>query len=221
MADQDVRHYPHPVIAREGWAFVGLSLFLALAATIVGLESVALLLWIIAIFVLQFFRDPARTAPLGEGLITSPADGRVVVVEKAQDPITGAESLKISVFMNVFNVHSNRSPIAGRVTDVRYFPGAFLNAAVDKASEQNERNAIIIEDSQGRRLTCIQIAGLVARRILCYVKTGDTLLRGARYGFIRFGSRVDIYCPIGTQALVTVGDKVSAHSTALARWSDA
>jgi phosphatidylserine decarboxylase len=101
---------------------------------------------------------------------------------------------------------------------VQYFPGAFFNAAIDKASEQNERSAMVIEDPQGRRLTCIQIAGLVARRILCYVKPGDSLLRGARYGFIRFGSRVDVYCPPGTQALVSVGDKVYAHSTALARW---
>jgi len=218
MADQDVRHYPHPLIAREGWVFVALSVFLALAATILGAQLVAVLLWIIAIFVVQFFRDPARSPPSGEGLITSPADGRVVVVGKARDPITGEDSLKISVFMNVFNVHSNRSPIAGRVLNVQYFPGEFLNAAVDKASERNERNALRIEDSQGRRLTCIQIAGLVARRILCYVKSGDTVMRGARYGFIRFGSRVDIYCPIGTQALVSVGDKVSAHATALARW---
>jgi len=139
-------------------------------------------------------------------------------VGKTVDPITGKDSLKISVFMNVFNVHSNRSPIQGKVIETQYFPGAFLNAAVDKASEQNERCAMVIEDPQGRRLTCIQIAGLVARRILCYVKPGDSLLRGARYGFIRFGSRVDVYCPLEAQALVSVGDKVYAHTTALARW---
>jgi phosphatidylserine decarboxylase len=207
MAADDVRLYPHPIIAREGWPFVGLTVGLAFVAT-----------WLVAVFVIQFFRDPARTPPVGEGLITSPADGRIVVVGKATDPITGQESLKISVFMNVFNVHSNRAPIQGRVMDVQYFPGAFFNAAIDKASEQNERSAMVIEDPQGRRLTCIQIAGLVARRILCYVKPGDSLLRGARYGFIRFGSRVDVYCPPGTQALVSVGDKVYAHSTALARW---
>lgn len=218
MAAEDVRLYPHPLIAREGWPFVAGSVFLALAATILGWTVAAVLLWLLAVFVLQFFRDPARTPPAGEGLITSPADGRIVVVGRATDPITGAESLKISVFMNVFNVHSNRAPIAGRVVDVQYFPGAFLNASVDKASEQNERCAMVIEDPQGRRLTCIQIAGLVARRILCYAKPGDGLMRGARYGFIRFGSRVDVYCPLSAQALVSVGDKVSAHSTALARW---
>jgi phosphatidylserine decarboxylase len=218
MAADDVRLYPHPIIAREGWPVVGLTVGLALLATGLDWTVIAVLLWLAAVFVIQFFRDPARTPPVGEGLITSPADGRVVVVGKAVDPITGQECLKISVFMNVFNVHSNRSPIQGRIVDVQYFPGAFFNAAIDKASEQNERSAMVIEDPQGRRLTCIQIAGLVARRILCYVKPGDSLLRGARYGFIRFGSRVDVYCPPGTQALVSVGDKVYAHSTALARW---
>jgi len=218
MAAEDIRLYPHPLIAREGWPFVVGSLVLALIATALGWTLAALVLWLLAVFVVQFFRDPARTPPLGEGLITSPADGRIVVVGKAIDPISGEERLKISVFMNVFNVHSNRAPIAGRVVDVQYVPGAFLNAAVDKASEHNERCAMVIEDAQGRKLTCIQIAGLVARRILCYAKPGDALLRGARYGFIRFGSRVDVYCPLGVQALVSVGDKVSAHSTALARW---
>ena len=218
MAADDVRLYPHPIIAREGWPFVGLTAGLALVATWLDWTVIAVLLWLVAVFVIQFFRDPARTPPVGDGLITSPADGRIVVVGKATDPITGQESLKISVFMNVFNVHSNRAPIQGRVLDVQYFPGTFFNAAIDKASEQNERSAMVIEDPQGRRLTCIQIAGLIARRILCYVKPSDSLLRGARYGFIRFGSRVDIYCPAGTQALVSVGDKVYAHSTALARW---
>jgi len=218
MAADDVRLYPHPIIAREGWPFVGLTVGLALVATWLDWTVIAVLLWLVAVFVIQFFRDPARTPPVGEGLITSPADGRIVLVGKAADPMTGQECLKISVFMNVFNVHSNRAPIQGRVMDVQYFPGAFFNAAIDKASEQNERSAMVIEDPQGRRLTCIQIAGLVARRILCYVKPGDSLLRGARYGFIRFGSRVDVYCPSGTQALVSVGDKVYAHSTALARW---
>jgi len=218
MTESDTRHYPHPIIAREGWLFVAISLVLAIGATVAGWALTAVVLWLLAIFIIQFFRDPARVPPLGEDLITSAADGRVVVVGKAIDPITGKDSLKISVFMNVFNVHSNRAPIAGRVLQVKYFPGAFLNAAVDKASEQNERNAIVVQDSAGRELTCIQIAGLVARRILCYVKPGDTLQRGSRYGFIRFGSRVDLYCPPGSQALVSVGDKVSAHSTPLARW---
>ena len=218
MSAQDVSGYPHPLIAREGWPFVALTVGAAVIATALDWELVAVLSWLAAVFVIQFFRDPPRTAPLGDGLITSPADGRIVVVGRAPDPISGVESLKISVFMNVFNVHSNRSPILGKVIDVQYVPGAFLNASVDKASEQNERCARVIEADDGRRLTCVQIAGLVARRILCYVRPGDTLARGARYGFIRFGSRVDVYCPVSAQALVSVGDKVSAHATALARW---
>ena len=218
MSDQDISGYPHPLIAREGWLFVGLTLGGAVLATLLDGEFLAVILWLAALFVIQFFRDPARIPPLGEGLITSPADGRIVVVGKAADPISGLDSLKISVFMNVFNVHSNRSPILGRVIDVQYVPGAFLNASVDKASDHNERCALVLEASDGRRLTCVQIAGLVARRILCYARPGDTLRRGARYGFIRFGSRVDVYCPLSAQALVSVGDKVSAHSTPLARW---
>jgi phosphatidylserine decarboxylase len=218
MSDQDISGYPHPLIAREGWLFVGLTLGGAVLATLLDGEFLAVILWLAALFVIQFFRDPARIPPLGEGLITSPADGRIVVVGKAADPISGLDSLKISVFMNVFNVHSNRAPILGRVIDVQYVPGAFLNASVDKASEHNERCALVLEAPDGRRLTCVQIAGLVARRILCYARPGDTLRRGARYGFIRFGSRVDVYCPLSAQALVSVGDKVSAHSTPLARW---
>jgi phosphatidylserine decarboxylase len=220
MAQQDIQSYPHPIIAKEGWPFVAGSVALALFASALDWEFLAALLWIAVIFVVQFFRDPARTPPLGENLITSPADGRIVVVGKAKDPITGQEALKISVFMNVFNVHSNRSPVQGSVVQAQYFPGKFFNADLDKASEQNERNALVIEDPQGRRVTCIQIAGLIARRILCYVKPGDSLMRGQRYGFIRFGSRVDVYCPPQSKALVSVGDKVSAHSTALARWPE-
>jgi phosphatidylserine decarboxylase len=220
MAQEDVKSYPHPIIAREGWPFVAGSVVLASLASALDWEFIAAIFWLAAIFVVQFFRDPARTPPLGEQLITSPADGRIVVVGKAKDPITGEDALKISVFMNVFNVHSNRSPIQGSVVQAQYFPGKFFNADLDKASEQNERNALVIEDPQGRRVTCIQIAGLIARRILCYVKPGDSMLRGQRYGFIRFGSRVDVYCPPQSKALVSVGDKVSAHSTALARWPD-
>jgi phosphatidylserine decarboxylase len=127
-------------------------------------------------------------------------------------------ALKISVFMNVFNVHSNRAPIAGQVKHVQYFPGRFLNAALDKASLENERNLIVLVDPKGRRLTCVQVAGLVARRILCYVEEGDQLGRGARYGFIRFGSRVDLFLPEGSRSEVAVGDKVSAHRSVLAQW---
>ena len=216
----DITRYPHPFIAREGWFFVALSVSAAVIATGLGAGPWAIPLWLIAVFVVQFFRDPSRLPPPDLEAIASPADGRVVYVGPAEDPISRVKSLKISVFMNVFNVHSNRAPIAGRVFNVEYAPGKFVNAALDKASIDNERNALVIVDDAGRSLTCVQIAGLIARRILCYVEEGDRVQRGARYGFIRFGSRVDVYLPLGSRALVSVGDVVMAHSTAVAHWPD-
>ena len=142
----------------------------------------------------------------------------MIFVGKSLDPLQNIESLKISVFMNIFNVHSNRSPIEGKIESVDYESGKFFNADLDKASEQNERNSVLFVDKNGRKLTCIQIAGLVARRICCYVKPGDGVLRGSRFGFIRFGSRVDVYLPADSQPLVAVGDKILAHSTAIALW---
>lgn len=173
-------------------------------------------LWIIFFFVLQFFRDPQRIPALGRDLVLSPADGRIVVVEKTNDPYAGREALKISVFMNVFNVHSNRSGVNGLVKEIQYFPGKFVNADLDKASTENERNAVVI-DANGQIVTLVQVAGLIARRILCYTHVGDRLTAGERYGFIRFGSRVDVYLPLTAEPLVSVGDKVFATNTALAR----
>ena len=173
--------------------------------------------WLIALFVVQFFRDPARDIPQGEGVVLCPADGRVIVVGKAPDPYrNNAESLKISVFMNVFNVHSNRSPVDAVVHRIDYQAGLFVNAAFDKASTDNERNAMVMELADGTQISCVQVAGLIARRILCYAKPGDRLARGQRYGFIRFGSRVDVYLPPNTRPRVAIGDKVKASSTVLA-----
>jgi phosphatidylserine decarboxylase len=214
----DISRYPHPVIAREGWFFIALAVSVPVVATGLGAGGWAIPLWLVSAFIIQFFRDPSRVPPPDLVAIASPADGRVVYVGPAEDPISQVRSLKISVFMNVFNVHSNRAPIAGRIFNVVYSPGKFFNAALDKASIDNERNALVIVDDEGRSLTCVQIAGLIARRILCYVEEGDRVQRGARYGFIRFGSRVDVYLPMGSQALVSVGDMVLAHSTALAHW---
>lgn len=209
-------HYPHPILAREGWPYIGGTLLAAVIMTaFAGYWSIPF--WIIAIFVIQFFRDPPRMIPTDGRAVISPADGRIVVVEKAQDPYAGREALKISVFMNVFNVHSNRSPVDGRIEEVKYFPGKFVNADLDKASVENERNAMVITTASGETVTCVQVAGLIARRILCYVKPGDNLQRGQRYGFIRFGSRVDVYLPLSARPNVTVGDKVSATETVLAQ----
>ena len=193
-----MKNYPHPVIAREGWFYIFVSFAVTVAVTwLWGVWSLPL--WLISLFVLQFFRDPARTVPDVPNGVVSPADGRIVVIEKTQDVYGQREALKISVFMNIFNVHSNRFPVDGEVESVHYFPGKFVNADLDKASLENERNAVIIRMENGQMVTCVQVAGLVARRILCYVKQGDRLQRGQRFGFIRFGSRVDVYLPLSAQ----------------------
>jgi phosphatidylserine decarboxylase len=211
-----MKNYPHPIIAREGWPFLAISLALAVAATVwCALWSIPL--WIIFVFVLQFFRDPAREIPQQEGIVLSPADGRVIKVERTQDPYGQREAILVSVFMNVFNVHSNRSPVDGTVQKVQYFPGKFVNADLDKASTDNERNAVVLTTNDGQTVTFVQVAGLIARRILCYIKVGDVLTRGQRYGFIRFGSRVDVYLPLTTTVKVAIGDKVSATTTILAK----
>jgi phosphatidylserine decarboxylase len=139
------------------------------------------------------------------------------VVEKVRDTTLDRDALKISVFMNVFNVHSNKSPVDGAIKGVWYTPGSFVNADLDKASTENERNALWIQTPRGD-VTCVQIAGLIARRILCYVRVGDPLARGQRYGFIRFGSRVDVYLPVTARAEVSIGQKVTGGRTILARW---
>ncbi len=208
-------NYPHPIIAREGWPFLAISVALSIAASFWCLLW-SIPLWIISLFVLQFFRDPPREVPDQANAITSAADGKVIVVEKAWDEYLKRDALKISVFMNVFNVHSNRSPLDGTVQQRWYFPGQFVNAALAKASTENERNALWLKTQDGQDVTCVQIAGLVARRILCYVDQGDILRRGQRYGFIRFGSRVDIYLPLTATPKVALGDKVSAGCTILA-----
>ncbi len=210
------RDYPHPFIAREGWPFLAIALLVAIAFTVLGWVVLAVLAWCAVAFITQFFRDPARTIPTEPKAVLSPADGRVVKVEKVRDPYLARDALKISVFMNVFNVHSNRSPVDGKVVDRWYHGGSFLNAALDKASLENERNALHLRTAAGQDVTCVQIAGLVARRILCYVEPGATLTRGQRYGFIRFGSRVDVYLDPSARPRVAVGDKVAATQTILA-----
>ena len=205
----------HPLIAREGWLHVGLALVAAVRATRF-LHWGAAPLWAIAVFVLQFFRDPHRAPTQAADAVLAPADGRVVGVGRAQDPWLDRDALKISVFMNVFNVHSNRSPVSGEVRQAWYRPGKFLNAALDKASVENERNALWLRTARGDDVTCVQIAGLIARRVLCYAREGERLAAGERYGFIRFGSRVDVYLHPEASARVSIGDKVAAGITVLA-----
>ena len=180
---------------------------------------VALPFWVLTLFVLQFFRDPPRLVPVGEQFILSPADGRIVAIMPVQDPWLQRPAVKVSVFMNVFNVHSNRSPVHGKVRHVEYHPGLFVNADLDKASESNERNAVILDTPHGA-LTCVQVAGLIARRILCYVVPGSEVSAGERYGFIRFGSRVDLYLPPEVRIRVALGDVVKATTTVVAEWPE-
>ena len=206
----------HPIIAREGWPILFGTVAIAIIVTVyAGWWSIPF--WVFAIFALQFFRDPARVPPADADAVISPADGRIVCVEKVRDPHLDREALKISVFMNVFNVHSNKSPVDGEIKGRWYTAGSFVNADFDKASLENERNALWIQAARGDVL-CVQIAGLIARRILCYVRTGDRLARGQRYGFIRFGSRVDVYLPTTARAEVSIGQKVTGGRTILARW---
>lgn len=213
-------NYPHPLIAREGWPFIAISFALALGVTLISGAAVAFIFGVIFLFVLQFFRDPPRLIAGTEAYdVVAPADGRIVAVEECDDTYLQRRALKISVFMNVFNVHSNRSPIDGEVKQVWYNPGQFVNAALAKASTENERCAMHLKSAtpdNGQDVTCVQVAGLVARRILNYMEPGMSLTRGQRYGFIRFGSRVDVYLPLDAQARVSIGEKVYASSTLLA-----
>lgn len=207
--------YTHPIVAREGWLFLFIAVLAAAAATwVAGWWSIPF--WFAALFILQFFRDPPRASPGDVRTVVSPADGRIVAVEPARDPYLQRDAIKLSVFMNVFNVHSNRSPVDGEVRKGWYNAGSFINAALSKASLENERNALWLRTSAGADVTCVQIAGLIARRILCYVKEGDILARGQRFGFIRFGSRVDVYVPKGTMVKSALGDKVYAATTVIA-----
>lgn len=210
-----MNNYPHPLIAKEGWPFIGISLILAAAVTW-WCPYWSIPLWIIFIFCVQFFRDPAREIAGGPKSIVAPADGRIIVVEETEDPYLKRRAIKVSVFMNVFNVHSNRAPIDCTVVEKWYMPGSFLNAALAKASAENERCALHLKTDDGQQITCVQIAGLIARRILNYMEPGKTLKKGDRYGFIRFGSRVDLYLPLDTKIKASIGEKVYASSTVLA-----
>jgi phosphatidylserine decarboxylase len=209
-------NYPHPILAREGWPFIAAALAVAIIVWAVAGFAWSLPLWLVAVFIIQFFRDPPRAVPAQANAVLSPADGRIVKVEKVRDPMTERDTLLVSVFMNVFNVHSNRAPVDGTVERIQYSPGKFVNADLDKASSENERNAMVMRLPSGERISVVQVAGLIARRILCYAREGQRLARGERYGFIRFGSRVDVYLPLSARPKVAVGDIVHATTTILA-----
>lgn len=214
---ESMNSYPHPILAKEGWPILGFVLVgLAFVQIFLGFWF-ALPWWVALVFVLQFFRDPARTiAGTGPKSVVAPADGRIVAVEETDDAYLNRRAIKVSVFMNVFNVHSNRSPVDSEVREVWYNPGKFFNADLAKASVENERCAMHLKTEDGQDVTCVQVAGLIARRILNYMDPGMKLARGQRYGFIRFGSRVDVYLPLDAKVKVVIGEKVYASSTLLA-----
>jgi phosphatidylserine decarboxylase len=179
--------------------------------------------WILAgitAWIVYFFRDLARVTPMRDGLVISAADGRISSIDKVRPPpelgLGPEERVRISTFLSIFDVHIQRAPVAGRIVRSAYIPGAFFNAALDKASEENERSAIVIEMPSGGEIGVVQIAGLVARRIVTFSREGDSLAAGQRYGLIRFGSRVDVFLPPGAHALVSVGQRAIAGETVFA-----
>ncbi len=205
----------YPSIAKEGLHFLGAAFAISILVSFFYFE-LSWLFWIITIFILQFFRDPPRTIPQDKNAILSGADGKVIAIEKTDDPYYMRKSIKVSVFMNVFNVHSNKAPCQGKIIKKNYYPGKFLNAALSKASLENERCALVIERDDKKIITCVQIAGLIARRILCYKNYNELISAGERYGFIRFGSRVDLYLPVDALIKVELGQKVKNAETIIA-----
>jgi len=220
---QDFMKSSSAFITPEGYPFIayssGLFLFLAVAAWLfssVALAVPAFITLLLTVFIISFFRNPERTPPSDTNLLVAPADGQVVYVGLSSQQHLG-ECQKISIFMSVFNVHVNRAPFSGKVLDYFYKPGKFYDARHTKASSENEQAGLVIETDQGDKIAFVQIAGLIARRIICYAQVGDRLERGERYGLIRFGSRVDIYLPSDMLPLVTMGQMTTAGETPLAQ----
>ncbi len=213
-----------PSVHPEGRKYVVGAAFITLMAFLIGWEFLTVVLLALTVWIAAFFRDPVRTTPRGDGLIVAPADGLITLISKVPPPpeLRGAEGLeegeytRVSIFMSVFDVHINRAPISGRVRRIAYVPGKFINADLDKASEDNERQHFLVEASDGTRVGFTQIAGLVARRILAFVREGDDVQAGQRVGLIRFGSRVDVYLPAGTGPRVLLGQRAIAGETVLA-----
>lgn len=206
-------------IHKDGYKFVAAfavaALLLSWVSEPLGWVGAAATLWCAF-----FFRDPERFPPEGKGLVIAPADGRISAIEEVVPPkeldLDGGKRTRISIFLSVFDVHINRSPVAGKITKIVYVPGKFLNAELDKASEENERQCLTLETGDGTMIGCVQIAGLIARRIVTFVQQGVTLEVGERFGLIRFGSRTDIYLPPGTRPLVRVGQTAIGGETVLA-----
>ena len=202
--------------AKEGFPFIGAAAGSTLIAAWLGWTAIAAIAAILTFFVSWFFRNPPRVVPQGRGLVVSPGDGKVLAVEEEFEPRYLKErSIRISIFLNVFDVHINRIPCDGTIEDVQYQPGLFLVASKPHATLKNEQNAVMIKTVEGAKVLCVQVAGLIARRIVWWVNPKDRAVRGERYGLIRFGSRMDTYVPIGTAITITVGDRVKGGETIL------
>jgi phosphatidylserine decarboxylase len=202
------------IVVAEGIPFIILPGSAAIIAFLAGFSWIAGILFLLTLFVIWFFRNPHRTIPENTLQLISPADGKVIRIEEVSSGGDLERSfIKISIFMNVFNVHVNRIPCSGRVVSVRYSPGKFLSANLDKASALNEKNTVLIRRDDGREIIVVQIAGLIARRIVCWIKEGMEVKKGDRFGLIRFGSRVEVLLPLGSRPLVKIGEKVKAGET--------
>ncbi|TRO83993.1 phosphatidylserine decarboxylase family protein [Trichloromonas acetexigens] len=208
-----MKNHNQPV-AVEGYPFIGLFAFVTLILALLGWGFLTFLCLCLTLFSVYFFRNPERVVPSQDDAVVAPADGKVVFVGPVQEErCFKGEAVKVSIFMSVFNVHVNRAPFSGKVVDMFYNKGQFLNASLDKASLDNEQGGIVLETANGQRLLFVQIAGLIARRIVTYPKVGDLLEKGERYGLIRFGSRVDVYFPAGSEVSVRLGDRTVAGET--------
>jgi len=206
-------------IASAGYPFIFVAAFTTAILALLGLTVLTLIGLVITFCICGFFRDPDRVIPAEKDLVVSPADGKVIAASVVKTgPFFNGECMKISIFMSVFNVHVNRVPYNGRVKEIDYYPGKFFSANLDKASQQNEHNAVWIEMENGKPLCVVQIAGLIARRIICHAKPGDQVRRGQRFGLICFGSRLDVYLPTDIKLKVAVGDKVQAGTSILGQF---
>ncbi len=216
-------HKVNVPVAKEGIPFLGVSALATVVFALLQIKAAAILGLLLTGFILYFFRDPERVIPVGAGLITSPADGKVIEIqEEQQEPFfSTGPTRRISIFMNVFDCHVNRVPISGRVIDIKYREGRFLSANKKRAMAENERAAMLLEDEKGRKVTVVQVAGLIARRIVCWAEPGDLLKRGQRYGMIRFGSRLDVYLPLNAQVKVEKGQRVRAGQSVLGKMESA
>jgi phosphatidylserine decarboxylase len=207
---------PQVPVAKEGYPFIFILAFAALLAGILAMKVTTGILLVATIFVLCFFRDPERLGPDREDALVSPADGKIILVERVTDDrFTGEEVQKISIFMNVFNVHVNRVPFSGKVEKILYKPGKFYSADSAQSGLQNEFCATVVTTQNGKKFAFVQIAGLIARRIICWLEEGDAVTRGRRFGLIRFGSRVDLYLPLDTELAIKLGQVVRAGETVL------